>query len=68
MAATHAVFSGDAVQLLERSPIREVVVTDSIPLRVENPGDKFTVLSVAGLLAEAIARVHDGRSVSQLFV
>jgi len=68
VAATHAVFSGDAVQLLERSPIREVVVTDSIPLRVENPGDKFTVLSVAGLLAEAIARVHDGRSVSQLFV
>jgi ribose-phosphate pyrophosphokinase len=68
VAATHAVFSGDAVELLGRSPITEVVVTDSIPLRAERPGDKFTVLSVAGLLAEAIARVHDGRSVSQLFV
>jgi ribose-phosphate pyrophosphokinase len=68
VAATHAVFSGNAVELLAQSLIREVVVTDSIPLRVEQPGDKFTVLSVAGLLAEAIARVHDGRSVSQLFV
>ncbi len=67
VAATHAVFSGDAVERLIQSPISEVVVTDTIPVRTARPPGKFTVLSVAGLLAEAIARVHDGRSVSELF-
>ena len=68
VAATHPVFSGDAVQRLSASPIAEVVVTDTLPLRADAPAGKFTVLSVAALLAEAIARVHDGRSVSELFV
>jgi ribose-phosphate pyrophosphokinase len=70
VAATHAVFSGQAVARLRASPIAEVVVTDTIPLAPGPDGrqdPKFTVLSVASLLAEAIARVHDGRSVSELF-
>jgi ribose-phosphate pyrophosphokinase len=67
VAATHAVFSGQAVPRLVASPIAEVVVTDTVPLPAEKRHAKFTVLSVASLLAEAIARVHDGRSVSELF-
>ena len=67
VAATHAVFSGPAAARLRASAIAEVVVTDTIPLPPEKQDPKITVLSVAGLLAEAIARVHDGRSVSELF-
>jgi ribose-phosphate pyrophosphokinase len=66
-AATHAVFSGPAVARLTAAPIAEVVVTDTIPHAPAVPGSKFTILSVASLLAEGIARVHDGRSVSELF-
>ena len=67
VAATHPVFSGQAVPRLVASPIVEVVVTDTIPLPPEKRHPKFIVLSVASLLAEAIARIHDGRSVSELF-
>ncbi len=67
VAATHAVFSGNAAERLRASRITEVVVTDTIPVPTSKQDPKITVLSVAGLLAEAIARVHDGRSVSELF-
>ena len=67
VAATHAVFSGNAVERLRQSAISEVVVTDTIPLPPEKQDPKITVLSVAALIAEGIARVHDGRSVSELF-
>jgi ribose-phosphate pyrophosphokinase len=67
VAAVHAVLSGDAVERLRRSRIHSVVVTDTIPLPPEKHDPKITVLSVAGLIAEAIVRVHDGRSVSELF-
>lgn len=65
--ATHAVFSGDCVQLLEDSPIAEVVVTDTIPVPEEKRIAKVRVLSVAPILAEAIRRVHGNLSVSTLF-
>ncbi len=70
--ATHPIFSGDAVARLDQSPLGEVVVSDTIPvdlppeLRAEN-GGKFRVLTVAPLLAEAIARIHEDLSVSELF-
>jgi ribose-phosphate pyrophosphokinase len=67
VAVVHPVFSGPAVERLRAAPIREVVVTDSIPLPPAKQDPKFKVLSVAGLLAEAIMRVHDGRSVSEMF-
>jgi len=68
IAVVHPVFSGSAVPRLRELPaIREVVVTDTIPLSPEKRDPKFTVLSVAGLIADAIARIHDGRSVSELF-
>ncbi|MCA9176900.1 MAG: ribose-phosphate pyrophosphokinase [Planctomycetales bacterium] len=66
VAATHAVFCGDAIKRLHDAPISSVVVTDSIPLdNVDLP--KLKVLSVAPLLAEAIRRIHHNQSISQMF-
>jgi len=65
--ATHPLLSHDAVELLERSPFKQVVVSDSIPLPEARRTPKFQVVSVAPLLAEAIKRVHADQSVSSLF-
>lgn len=65
--ATHAILSGPAIQRLNASPIQELVVTDTIPLPPEKRSEKITVLSVAPLLADAIRRIHEDRSVSELF-
>jgi ribose-phosphate pyrophosphokinase len=65
---THAVLSGSACERLDRSPIQEVVVTDTIPLPPSKRIGKVTVLSIAGLLADAIDRIHRDASVSELFV
>ena len=56
-----------AVARLRSAPITEVVVTDSVPVPPEKRDSKITVLSVSRLFAEAIARIHDGRSVSELY-
>ncbi|UCH34179.1 MAG: ribose-phosphate pyrophosphokinase [Armatimonadota bacterium] len=65
--ATHGIFSEDAISRIGGSLIRQVVVTDTIPLPAERRIDKIHVLSVAPLLAEAIRRVHEDASVSSLF-
>jgi ribose-phosphate pyrophosphokinase len=65
--ATHGIFSGPAVEHLQDAPIKELVVTDSIPSPEAKRLPNMTVLSVAELLADAISRIHDGRSVSALF-
>jgi len=67
VAATHPVLTGDAVERLIKAQIEEVIVTDSVPIAPEKVGPQITVLSVAPLLAEAIIRVHENRSVSELF-
>jgi ribose-phosphate pyrophosphokinase len=65
---THPVFSGPAIDRILNSPLREVVVTDTIPLREEAlKCEKITTLSVSGLLGEAIRRIHNDESVSSLF-
>ena len=64
---THPVFSGKASKLLEDSPIREIVVTDSLPIPDKKKGSKTKVLSVAALLGEAIHRIHSGLSVGAMF-
>jgi ribose-phosphate pyrophosphokinase len=68
VAATHPVLSGNAVERLKTADIDEVIVTDSVPIPPENQDPLITVLSVAPLLAEAIIRVHENRSVSELFI
>ena len=65
--ATHAVFSGPAIERLKAAPIREIVITDSIPLSEQKQMENVRVLSVAELFAGAISRIHDGRSVTELF-
>jgi len=67
IAATHPVLTGDAVDRLKKAQIDDVIVTDSVPIAPERLGPPITVLSVAPLLAEAIIRVHENRSVSELF-
>jgi len=64
--ATHALLSGKAVERVEEAPLDRLYVSDSIPLR--RTSDKIEVVSVAELLGEAIVRIHEGRSVSSLFV
>ena len=67
--ATHAVLSGPAVERITKSPIEEVVVTATIAARPEVEAcRKIRSLSVAGLLAEAIRRIHSADSLSSLFV
>jgi ribose-phosphate pyrophosphokinase len=67
--ATHPVLSGPAVKRIEESQIREVVVTNSIPLKEEaRRCERIRVLSVAPLLAKAIHSIHEGGSISTLFV
>ncbi|MGC8843188.1 MAG: ribose-phosphate diphosphokinase, partial [bacterium] len=63
---THPVLSGEAVKRIENGPIEELVVTDTIPLG-EKQSYKIKVLSLAPLIAEAIARIHNEKSVSVLF-
>jgi ribose-phosphate pyrophosphokinase len=65
--ATHAVLCGPAIERLRDAPIKQVVVTDTIPLRPEKQLPNIKVLSVAPLLADAIKRIHYDRSVSELF-
>ncbi len=66
---THAVLSGPAMGRIAESEIATIAVTDTIPLTEEKAREpKLTVLSVAGLLGEAIARIHSNSSVSSLFV
>jgi ribose-phosphate pyrophosphokinase len=68
-AVTHPVLSGPASKRIAESSIAEMIVTDTIPLRAEvRDLDKFQVVSVAGLLAEAIRRISNEESVSSLFV
>lgn len=64
---THPVLSGPAMERIEKSPIREVVVTNTIPIRHENPSSKIRQLSVAPIIGEAIIRIHEELSVSVLF-
>jgi ribose-phosphate pyrophosphokinase len=67
VAATHAVFSDPAVELLQSDFIDSVVVTDTLPLSADKRFDKLTVLPIAPLLARAIYEVFDDGSVTSMF-
>ena len=67
MAATHALLSGEAVERLSNAPIRELVVTDTVPIPDEKRFKGLTVLSIAPTLARAIDEVFEDGSVTSLF-
>jgi len=64
---THPIFSGTAIQRIASCPVKEVVVTDTVPVKDEKKSDKITVLPIAPLLGEAIRRIHTGKSIGALF-
>ena len=68
-ACVHPVLSGPATSRLREGPITEIVVTNTIPVPEQAPkelGRRLTVLSIAGLLGDAIVRVHEDRSITEL--
>ena len=65
--ATHGVLSGPAIERLDKSPIKELVLLDTIPISKEKMLDKFTVLPVAPVFAEAITRIYNDKPVSSMF-
>ena len=64
---THPVFSGPAIDRLMEAPIKELIVTDTIPHKDGIMGDKLKVVSMAPLLSETIRRICCNKSVSELF-
>jgi len=64
---THPVLSGPAVERIQNSPIKELIVLNTIPLPPEKRIDKIKVLSVADLFAEAINRIYEDVAISTLF-
>ena len=64
---THAVFSDQAIHRIGASPVKEVVVTDTIPVNDAKRLGKLTVLPIASLIGEAIRRIHTGLSVGAMF-
>jgi ribose-phosphate pyrophosphokinase len=65
--ATHGIFAGDAIAQFANSPIRKVIVTDTIPMMGLEDGGKIEQQSIAQILADAIKRITSNRSVSELF-
>ena len=66
-AITHPVLCGPAIERIKKSKLKELIVTDTIPMGKEKALDKIKVLSVAPLLAQALKRIHDEESLSVLF-
>ena len=67
VCAAHPVFSGPAIERLANAPIKECIVTNTIPLDMSKMPPNIKQLSVAPLLGQAISRIHDDESVSSLF-
>lgn len=65
--ASHGVLSGPALERIEKSPIKELVLLDTIPMPANGPTDKLRYISVAHLFAEAIERIYEEVSISSLF-
>jgi ribose-phosphate pyrophosphokinase len=66
MACVHPILSGNSVERICNSDVRELVITDTIPLPEHKRHDKITVLSIAPLLGDAITRIHTGQSIGEL--
>ena len=68
-SCSHAVLSGSAMDIIERSPLSRLIVTDSIPLSEEKKrSPKIVSLTIAELMGKAIRNIHEEASVTSLFV
>ena len=67
VCAVHPVFSGPAIERLTNAPIKECIVTNTIPWKTEDLPSNVKQLSIAPLLGQAISRIHDDESISSLF-
>lgn len=67
-AATHGIFVGDAIEKIKNSPVKEVVVTNTVPISKDKMIDKIKVVSIAPKIAEAIKRLNEGASLQDLFL
>ena len=65
--ATHGIFAGEAFELIHGSQLKGVITTNTLPIDPAKLDSKISVLTVAPLLADAIERIHENRSVSELF-
>ena len=65
---THGILSADAVKRIEESPIKELVITNTVPLPDEKKIDKIKVLTIAPLFAEAIKRINEAEPIGELFI
>lgn len=63
---THGVLSGPAIERIKNSAIKELVITNTIPLTEEKQIDKIKVLSIAPLFAESILRIHENKPLGEL--
>jgi len=66
-ACTHAILSGEAIKRINKAPIREMIVTDTVPYREQSGIKNLRVLSVGPIIAQAVRMIHDERSISTLF-
>ena len=66
-AATHGILVGEAIERIKNSPIKELVVTNTVPVPKEKRIDKLTVLSIAPTFGEAIKRIHEERPLGEIF-
>lgn len=66
-ACTHGILSGPAIERIAKSPIQELVITNTIPLPKEKQIDKIKVVSIAPLFAETIKRIHEKQPLGELF-
>ena len=64
---THGILSADAVQRINNSPIKELIITNTVPLPKEKQLDKIKVLSIAPLFADAIKRINEARSIGEVY-
>ena len=70
MVCVHPVFSRDAAERLAALPVKQFIVTDTVPIprkKLRHFGERIKILSIAPLLGEVIVRAHEGRSVGEMF-
>ena len=63
---THGILSADAISRIKKSAIKELVITNTVPLPKEKRIDKIKVLSIAPLFAESIKRINEGRPLGEI--